>query len=254
MTHAFLETGQHGLLVAGVDVDDAIRGETDLGQGRREQILPGDAPQDLALGPRRDAGREQSRRGAVDGGVAAAGDLVQRPERQPATRQSVVDSLDPEREHSPGAQRHTLKALNLLAKPQDGGWLDRSTHALVKRFQDWIVLDLFVTPSKSQSAAPVPGRRFHAEKRGSRCDHEGNHGVLFFHTRTIDPVQPAAAYLDSLNPEQRRAVEHGAAGPGPFAPLLVIAGAGSGKTNTLAHRVAHLIVNGADPRRIRLDF
>ena len=36
------------------------------------------------------------------------------------------------------------------------------------------------------------------------------------------------------------------------APLLVIAGAGSGKTNTLAHRVAHLIVNGADPRRILL--
>ncbi|HJZ21524.1 MAG TPA: ATP-dependent helicase, partial [Bradyrhizobium sp.] len=34
--------------------------------------------------------------------------------------------------------------------------------------------------------------------------------------------------------------------------LLVIAGAGSGKTNTLAHRVAHLIVRGADPRRILL--
>jgi DNA helicase-2/ATP-dependent DNA helicase PcrA len=33
---------------------------------------------------------------------------------------------------------------------------------------------------------------------------------------------------------------------------LVIAGAGSGKTNTLAHRVAHLIVNGIDPRRILL--
>jgi DNA helicase II / ATP-dependent DNA helicase PcrA len=64
-------------------------------------------------------------------------------------------------------------------------------------------------------------------------------------------VPAAAAYLDSLNPEQRRAVEHGA-GPGPCAPLLVIAGAGSGKTNTLAHRVAHLIVNGADPRRILL--
>ena len=65
-------------------------------------------------------------------------------------------------------------------------------------------------------------------------------------------MQTAATYLDSLNPEQRRAVEHGAAGPGPFAPLLVIAGAGSGKTNTLAHRVAHLIVKGADPRRILL--
>jgi DNA helicase II / ATP-dependent DNA helicase PcrA len=64
-------------------------------------------------------------------------------------------------------------------------------------------------------------------------------------------VPAAAAYLDSLNPEQRRAVEHGA-GPGPCAPLIVIAGAGSGKTNTLAHRVAHLIVNGADPGRILL--
>ncbi|HTK35514.1 MAG TPA: ATP-dependent helicase [Caulobacteraceae bacterium] len=64
----------------------------------------------------------------------------------------------------------------------------------------------------------------------------------------------AAAYLDALNPEQRRAVEHGV-GEGstdPAAPLLIIAGAGSGKTNTLAHRVAHLIVNGADPRRILL--
>src|SRR5438045_9622609 len=62
----------------------------------------------------------------------------------------------------------------------------------------------------------------------------------------------AATYLENLNPEQRRAVEHGAAGPGPFTPLLVIAGAGSGKTNTLAHRVAHLILNAADPRRILL--
>jgi hypothetical protein len=56
-------------------------------------------------------------------------------------------------------------------------------------------------------------------------------------------------YLEDLNSEQRRAVEHGvteldcASG----GPLLVIAGAGSGKTNTLAHRVAHLIVNGHRP-------
>ncbi len=63
-----------------------------------------------------------------------------------------------------------------------------------------------------------------------------------------------AAYLQTLNEAQRRAVEHGV-GPGEGAstnPLLIIAGAGSGKTNTLAHRVAHLIVNGADPRRILL--
>jgi DNA helicase-2/ATP-dependent DNA helicase PcrA len=63
----------------------------------------------------------------------------------------------------------------------------------------------------------------------------------------------AASYLDVLNPEQRRAVEHGVTATGHIgAPLLVIAGAGSGKTNTLAHRVAHLIVNKADPRRILL--
>jgi DNA helicase II / ATP-dependent DNA helicase PcrA len=35
-------------------------------------------------------------------------------------------------------------------------------------------------------------------------------------------------------------------------PLLVIAGAGSGKTKTLAHRVAHVVVNGIDPQRILL--
>ena len=66
-------------------------------------------------------------------------------------------------------------------------------------------------------------------------------------------VPSTATYLSELNREQRQAVEHGI---GAFddqgAPLLVIAGAGSGKTKTLAHRVAHLIVNGADPRRILL--
>jgi DNA helicase-2/ATP-dependent DNA helicase PcrA len=55
--------------------------------------------------------------------------------------------------------------------------------------------------------------------------------------------------LATLNAEQRRAVEHG---DGEARPLLIIAGAGSGKTNTLAHRVAHLVVQGADPRRILL--
>lgn len=60
-------------------------------------------------------------------------------------------------------------------------------------------------------------------------------------------------YLNMLNPEQRRAVEHGSAAVSAGArPLLIIAGAGSGKTNTLAHRVAHLVLNGADARRIML--
>ena len=59
-------------------------------------------------------------------------------------------------------------------------------------------------------------------------------------------------YLNDLNKEQRRAVEQGASDQGSFrsGPLLVIAGAGSGKTKTLAHRVAHLI--GVDPQRLLL--
>jgi DNA helicase-2/ATP-dependent DNA helicase PcrA len=61
-----------------------------------------------------------------------------------------------------------------------------------------------------------------------------------------------AAYLAMLNPQQRRAVEHGCVDLSDAPPLLIIAGAGSGKTNTLAHRVAHLVVSGADPRRIML--
>lgn len=58
------------------------------------------------------------------------------------------------------------------------------------------------------------------------------------------------ARLEKLNPAQREAVLHG--GAVPSTPLLVIAGAGSGKTNTLAHRVAELVIGGADPRRILL--
>ena len=66
------------------------------------------------------------------------------------------------------------------------------------------------------------------------------------------PLAANAAYLTKLNAEQRRAVEHGEGALDEAAPLLIIAGAGSGKTNTLAHRVAHLIVGGVDPRRILL--
>jgi DNA helicase-2/ATP-dependent DNA helicase PcrA len=62
-----------------------------------------------------------------------------------------------------------------------------------------------------------------------------------------DPEEKA--YLAHLNEAQRLAVEHGA---GESGPLLVIAGAGSGKTSTLAHRVAHLIAQGADPSAILL--
>src|SRR6266446_238891 len=61
-------------------------------------------------------------------------------------------------------------------------------------------------------------------------------------------------YLTDLNKEQRHAVKHGVNDGSALhsRPLLVIAGAGTGKTKTLAHRVAHLVVNGIDPQRILL--
>src|SRR5271154_3970306 len=59
--------------------------------------------------------------------------------------------------------------------------------------------------------------------------------------------------FDALNPAQRRGATFGtpAKDKGVAAgPLLILAGAGTGKTNTLAHRAAHLVLNGTDPARI----
>jgi DNA helicase-2/ATP-dependent DNA helicase PcrA len=52
--------------------------------------------------------------------------------------------------------------------------------------------------------------------------------------------------LSKLNPQQREAAVHGRG------PLLIVAGAGTGKTTTLAHRVAHFIATGTTPGRILL--
>jgi DNA helicase II / ATP-dependent DNA helicase PcrA len=66
------------------------------------------------------------------------------------------------------------------------------------------------------------------------------------------PSKPADP-LAELNAQQRDAATHGTGeSAGDTRPLLVIAGAGSGKTNTLAHRVANLIRHGADPQRMLL--
>jgi DNA helicase-2/ATP-dependent DNA helicase PcrA len=61
--------------------------------------------------------------------------------------------------------------------------------------------------------------------------------------RAFEPAKPHARSSE-LNPAQLAAATH------PGGPLLIIAGAGTGKTRTLIHRVAHLLANGVAPERI----
>lgn len=70
-------------------------------------------------------------------------------------------------------------------------------------------------------------------------------------TYTLKPIENTKnknvnEFLNELNPAQREAVEFG------NGPLLVIAGAGSGKTKTLVYRVARLVASGVNPESILL--
>ncbi len=67
--------------------------------------------------------------------------------------------------------------------------------------------------------------------------------------------EAAASPHERLNVQQRAAATFGRADASTgftAGPLLIIAGAGTGKTNTLAHRVAHLLISGVAPERILL--
>ena len=51
-------------------------------------------------------------------------------------------------------------------------------------------------------------------------------------------------YLESLNEKQKEAILY------TDGPLLIVAGAGAGKTKTITHRIIHLIHKGINPERI----
>jgi len=64
----------------------------------------------------------------------------------------------------------------------------------------------------------------------------------------IIAAQPeSSSWLDELNPEQRSAANS------PAGPLLILAGAGTGKTTTLCARLAWLVSQGVAPERIMRD-
>ncbi len=64
--------------------------------------------------------------------------------------------------------------------------------------------------------------------------------------RSTDIPPPERNLLSELNPEQAAAASFG------DGPLLIVAGAGTGKTRTLIYRVAHLLERGVPPERILL--
>lgn len=88
MAQSFFHTGEHGLVVAGFEIDYAVACKARLGNGGGEQVCARNAPKDLAFGAGGKACAEGSRRRAVDSAVATTGYLMQRAEREAAARES----------------------------------------------------------------------------------------------------------------------------------------------------------------------
>lgn len=90
----------------------------------------------------------------------------------------------------------------------------------------------------------------------TRLAHLSLYTVLGHDTCTATHIyeREAAPVGEKLNAAQLQAATFGVSSAHTFTarPLSIIAGAGTGKTNTLAHRVAHLLLNGVAPERILL--
>ena len=77
MTQTFLHTGENRLVVAGLNMDHAVRKETSLFKAGREEVLLRDAPQHLAVCACSDPSHETCGCRPIHRAAPAAGDLMQ---------------------------------------------------------------------------------------------------------------------------------------------------------------------------------
>jgi hypothetical protein len=148
---AFLETDEERLLIARLDIDHAVGHEPGLREGRGEQILPNETPEHPATQPRGDSRRKERRGRAVDRAIAAARHLMQRAERQSASRQMPADRLETEGQHQSAAAHCALEAPDALAKLLGTGTGNGRAHVLGNGLGGWYVPYLFSLGEESQS-------------------------------------------------------------------------------------------------------